>query len=174
MSGDKSKKQWVVLTWKDEVLDTAVKTEAQDLEDQLNALAADSYQIYRINFRKRMIVGCYMDEVEDEDGESTELTEENEDGTNFQGEFSLNLFYALYVIARANERGDSDTEMRITQLVRKLFGTSSRLEIERSLEDMREFRRQHGACENGPCSTIVIICAAEKKLEAYLAANRSN
>jgi hypothetical protein len=192
MSGDK-KKRWIVLTWKDEPLGAATQTEAQDLENQLNAMAASEYQLYRINFKRKLIVGCHIEAEDDESGveddeskegddqssleafaDSLETTESDEESHDLRGQFSMKLFNALHFICQAKERGDPYTAARITRLIKKLFGKCPTFEIEKSLEDMREFRRQHGKCEDETCLTIIILSTAEKELEACLAANRAN
>jgi hypothetical protein len=66
MSDEETKKRWRVRTWehgqdRSDGSYGKVEHEAENLERMLNQLDADHYEIYEVDFGKRMIVGCLED-----------------------------------------------------------------------------------------------------------------
>ena len=66
MPNDEAKKKWRVSTWSmDDYASTDREVEAKRLENALNKLSDEKYEIYEVDFKKNLIVGRLEEEEEE-------------------------------------------------------------------------------------------------------------
>lgn len=182
-SSEETKKRWRVCTWEDHV---DRKTEAQRLEEQLNTLSGESYEIYEVDFRKGLIVGRLdLDEeptavrgpmdigsvlreffaargrpmpAPSVEPESKEEEEEEEKEFVPTGKLTTPFFEQLNYIISSKLQGDPYTEKRIAGLVKQMFTRAPIDEVQKSLADIEHYHERHREAQKKQGSTCDETC----------------
>lgn len=92
-----------------------------------------------------------------------------------QGRMSVHLLNAAVSIGASREQGDPYTKDHVEKVYRQLFMRAPRDEVEKSLSDLREYRKQHASCApDSPCGIIQTCDLVEARLQKHLDAHPLN
>jgi hypothetical protein len=185
MPDENQKKRWKVTTWSDRV---EIAAEAGKLESQLNSLADDDYEIYDVQHDRQIVIGRLDKPVELSPPESigsvlgqllgrARVVEPQEQTFSdpaqqyaIQGTMTPRLLNGIQAVAMVQAFGDPSGEHRLNKMIKDLFSHAPRVEVERTLEDIKAFHEQHmkAECKDPECGTTLLMTKAREKLEAQL------
>lgn len=180
------KKRWRVSTW-----GTTPERQqlAQAIETTLNAMATDNYEIYEVNYEKELAIGRLDPTHDMPTVEASSLSEmlgsilgrsraevpdaptpPQHDPLVIRGVLTGRLLNGIQAAAMVQAFGDPTGERRIEKMVQELYKQAPRIEVERSIEDIKQYHEHHtkSQCSDPECVHGQLMLKAQQRLEAQL------
>lgn len=181
------KKRWRVSTWGTSAERLQL---AQSIEATLNAMATDNYEIYEVNYEKEIAIGRLDPSHETPAVEVSSLGEmlgslfgrgrspseapeeapPQQDPLVIRGVLTHRLLNGIQAAAMVQAFGDPTGERRIEKMIQELFKQAPRIEVERSIEDVKQYHLHHtkSQCSDPECVHGKLMILAQQRLEAQL------
>ena len=186
MPDESQKRRWRVNTWSER---PEVVQEATRIENALNTLADDNYEIYEVNYERQIAIGRHDAPVEmprvaslsellggvlgrrpPPDSEPQEAQQAEDPPYTIQGALTARLLNGIHAVGMFQAFGDPTGDKRLDKMVQDLFSRAPRIEVERTIADIQVYHDRHATkeCADPECQTHTLMTKAKQKLEAQL------